>query len=61
VEACDYVKAREHTFDFGASQSLPFYYIGRRRWRQAATAALLVWIVVYLICLFVVFLATDGP
>lgn len=43
------------------SVALPFYYISRRRWPRAATAALLVWTVVYLMCLFVMFPATDGP
>jgi hypothetical protein len=43
------------------SLALPLYYSSRRRWPQAATAALLVWTVVYLTCLFVMFPATDGP
>lgn len=41
--------------------TLPFYFIFRRRWPRLLALSLLVWLLFYLACLFVLFRATDGP
>jgi hypothetical protein len=41
--------------------SLAIFYLTRRRWPRGSAAGLCAWTVFYLMCLFVLFPATDGP